>query len=365
MDKTVKRLYEVLIIAGVIILLFILAVANPTSTNNSDFSIYNSGWNGCSQIAIKTYKSGNFQPTITFDQNELTPVQKSFVEYDLDPEKSSIVIIGPTVTFSESEVRYIKNFLEKGGILLLSDDFGSANDLLLRIGAISRFSNDLLLDFAFEKKSSFVSIFNFLNDTHPILWNVSSILLNYPTSIETSINCTVIATSSNLSWLDKNENKIMDENEPMGPFPILVVENFKNGKIVLFSGPSVFINSMKYNLDNEIFRENIFNFVYDGRSSVIIDESHRGFLTPFKIAYVFPSTISNELKISIILLVVAGFVVAFTRIPKEIVTIVMSRFKKPMGRKSDNNPKLMIDNIMDKHPRWNRKKIERIIQRMK
>jgi len=86
MDPTVKRVYQVLILGAITALLLILALANPIIINSSDFSIYNPSWNGCSNIAIKSYKTGKLQPTFYIEESELTLGQNSFVEYDLDSE---------------------------------------------------------------------------------------------------------------------------------------------------------------------------------------------------------------------------------------------------------------------------------------
>ena len=150
MDPAIKRLYYFLILLGVCALLFILAFATPVVVNSSDFSIYNPGWNGCSDIAIKTYRMGRLQPTFYFEENEMTLAQKSFAEYDLDAESSTILIIGPKTSFSSYEIRYVRGFLKNGGVVLLADDFGTGNSLLEGINATSRFSGDLLLDFSFQ-----------------------------------------------------------------------------------------------------------------------------------------------------------------------------------------------------------------------
>ena len=168
METSVKRVYQISILIGIGALLFILALATPVLHNSCDFSMYNPGWNGCSDIAVKTYYAGKLQPTYYFKESELTIGQRSFAEYNLNSKNSSILIIGPRTMFSTQEADYIKNFLNNGGMLLLADDFGTANDLLTKISSSSRFSNDLLLDLSFEKKACFVTVFDFLNHSHPL-----------------------------------------------------------------------------------------------------------------------------------------------------------------------------------------------------
>jgi len=362
METSVKRIYQLLIIVGIGVLMFILALATPILHNNSDFSIYNPGWNGCSDIAIKTYHSGKLQPTYYVKENELTIGQRSFADYTLDSENSSILIIGPRTSFSTEESRYIERFLNNGGMLLLADDFGTANDLLAKINSSSRFSNDLLLDVSFEKKACFVTVFDFLNHSHPLNLNVSHIMLNYPSSIKPGDNTTVIAVSTEISWLDTNVNGKEDRYETSGPFPVLVVEKYGNGEIVLLSDPSVLINSMKDQLDNKKFRDNLINYLYKGRNTVIIDESHRDVSSPYHLSYFFPNSIGLEIKTAIILLAVCVFIFAFTGLPE----YVFKRFKDLIFSQKKRSEEIssydeIIDELLHKHPSWSKKKLEKII----
>ena len=360
-----KRLYQFLTIIGIGVLLFILALAVPVALNSSDFSIYNAGWNGCSTIAIKTYKTGKLQPTFSYEENELTLTQRSFADYALDAQNAAILIIGPRTTFSPREGAYIQHFLENGGMLFLADDFGTGNDLLERINASSRFSGHLMLDLSFEKNASFVTVFDFLNRSHPLTMNVSTMLLNYPTSLIAGRNTTVFAVSTEISWLDKNLDGKEDTDESSGPFPVLAIELYGKGEIVLFSGPSLLINSMQDQLGNKVFRENLFQYLYQGRDTVIIDESHRDVAMPLRLSYVVPSTISFELKVSIVLLVLCAYIVAFTRIPRYVVEKLVRLFARSKEVPGEPSFDTMVDEVMEKHPSWRRKRLEDIVVRLR
>ena len=365
MNSSTRRLYQFLILGGIGILLFILAFATPFFHNSSDFSMYNPSWNGCSSIAIKTYETGKLQPTFYFEENELTLAQRSFAEYDLNADNSTILIIGARSTFSTLEGKYIKNFLENGGMIFLADDFGTSNDLLDQINATSRFSGGLLLDLSFEKKASFVTVFDFFDHSHPILSNVTHILLNYPSSIVAGDNTTVLAVSTEVSWLDENENGKEDVGEPSGPFPILIIERYGKGEIVLFSGPSLLINSMEDQLDNSMFKENLFQYLYAGSETVIIDESHRDISMILHLSYIFPSTIGLEVKISIILLAICAFIVGFTSIPKEILKKLEGLIVRSKESSEEKSLDRIIDEVAKRHPSWKKKKLEDIVLRLR
>ena len=367
LNPNVKRLYQAVLLVGVAGFLILMAIASPVVLNATDFSIYNAGWNGCSQVAVKTYNAGKFLPTFSYDQTTMTPVQQSFTNYELDSMNSTILIIGPQTPFTSDEASYIKKFLNDGGLLFLADDFGTANTLLEQVNASSRFSHKLMLDLSFEKNASFVAIFTIHNQSHPLTENISGFLLNYPSSLYTAKNTTVLASSSEMSWLDTNENGKEDSEEPHGPFAVYAVEPYGKGEIVLFSGPSLLINSMKDQLDNQEFRNNLLQYLFQGRDTVIIDESHRDVAVPFQIGYIFPSVINLHLKISILLLAVFVFLMLFTSIPQNLFALALKRVEQILSKNKatkQNTPPNMIDEVLKKHPTWNRVKLENMVKRM-
>jgi hypothetical protein len=360
----IKRLYQIVIILSVAGLFVFLSTANPMIKNNSDFSIYNTGWNGCSDIALRTYKTGQFQPTFSYNHSSFTPVQRSFERYSLKPDESSLFIIGPTTEFTSSEIDYVHRFVSSGGLLFISDDFGSANSLLEGLNTSTRFSNELLLDLSFEKNASFVAISNFTNHLGFRFENINFLLLNYPSSLVLSDDAVTLFSSSSLSWLDTTRNGKKDDDEPAGPFPVFAVEPYGSGEIVLLSDPSLLINSVKEYADNQRFQIQLMDNLLKGRTTVIFDESHRDFLIPFQISYFFTSEITLGFKIAILLLAVFLFLFWFTSLPKQIVAY----FVKLRGFKNKDEKHYSTQEIMqiiaEKHPGWSKKKIEMIIERM-
>ena len=364
MNLRMKRVYQLCILCGIGVLLMILALATPLAVTGADFSIYNPGWNGCSDLAVKTYETGRFQPRFYVDENELTLVQKSFTESQVEAENATLLVIGPKLVFSEEEAEYVHSFLSAGGVVLVADDFGSGNTLLTQLNTTSRFSGELLLDLSFEKNASFVAVFEFSQNVHPITRNTSHILLNYPTALVSSENATVLAYSSEMSWLDVVENGKHDDSEQKGPFSLLSVEPYGLGELVLFSGPSALINSMKDKFGNSVFRDNLFEYLFDGRSTVLIDESHRDVSAVLNLGYVFPISIGVEIKIIILIIVCVLFLIGFTTVPYQVVKKffeLLNKTSKSSGEESEH----VVDAVLAKHAGWNRKKLERIFRELK
>lgn len=364
MEQQIRRLYQMLILLSVIIVLFIAAFANPYIYDTTDFSLVNARWNGCSDIAVRTVQEGKLQPTFYFEDNELSLAYRSFTAYDTDPNSTCLILIGPRTAFTTEEISYVQEFLTQGGMMLLADDFGTGNQLLTGINASIRLSERLLLDLAFEKQAPFVNVFSFDNTSSPLLANVSNLLLNYPTRILTTKNATVLAKTTELSWEEKNQNGRLDTNEQQGSYPVLAQQQYGKGILVVVSDPSLFINDMHQYLDNQQFRDNLFHFLYKGRSTVIIDESHRDFSAPLQLLYRLPQTLSQEIKIGIVILVLVIFLLVFTTLPGYLLSTIMKKLFKPPSIKEMTVDE-QVDAIMKKHPDWNRKKLKDLLQRMK
>jgi hypothetical protein len=364
MNDKISWLYKSVLFSCFFVLIILLTIATPMSLAISDFSIYNTGWNGCSKIIIDGYQAGKFIHTISLNESDFSPIQNSFINYNLDNSNSTIIIIGPQINFSEEESRYIKNFLMEGGTLFIADDFGTSNNLLSKINASSRFSRKLLLDLSFEKNASFVAIFDFNTHSHQIVRNISSLLLNYPSSIDTTKESTILLRSSKLSWLDNNLNGKEDFYELKGPFPILVIEEYGKGEIILLSGPSLLINSMVNKLDNEQFIYHLFNYLYDNKKSIIIDEYHRDSFLPYQLIYELPISLEPIFKFSIIILLFLIFVFLFTSISDDINKKIIQFISK--NKKSIKFVEIdtIIDKVLEKHPKWSRYKLENIVKRL-
>ena len=362
-NPNVKKLYHAVIIFGICLLLIILAILKPAIYNNSDFSAYNTGWNGCSDIAYATYQAEKLLPQLSIDKSNFNISTKSYIQYSSDPIDTTILIIGPRKSFTNEEIEYMKFFLNEGGFLFLADDFGTGNELLSKINATSQFSNQLMMDLSFEKNASFVVIFDIINISHPLTENITGLLLNYPTSLYTNPNSIILAKSSKMSWLDTNANSKKDDDELNGPFTILAIEPYGKGEIVLFSDPSLLINSMENQIDNKIFNNQLLNYLLNNRNTIIIDESHRIDSIPFYFMYIFPSSIGFEFKISIILILLLIYLLLFTRLPTFFTKKILKIFYKSKKLPQEKINLSLIDDVIKKHPSWNRYKLEKIVKR--
>lgn len=374
--KRLRRFYALALSLGIGITLLALSLLVPIVSTTTDFSIYNTGWNGTSKLAIKTYQAGKFVPTLEIRNTgtEVDPVVKSFTTADIEPSRGAIFIIGPSTSFSKTDGAYVSSFLANGGIVVLADDFGTGNSLLSQLNTTSRFADQLVIDFAFQKKPEFVVAYNF-EVQHELTTGVSMLLLNYPSAISPSSNSTVLATTSSASWMDLNANEFRDPNEPVGPFPLLTVETMGRGTLVLLADPSVLINSMEPYLDNGVFVDNLLRFASYGRSQVLIDESHRDFFDPIGFSVAFLGELSETARLAIIVFVIVAFFLATTdilartwRLAKKVSLKVWGKVtglfvrRRPAEVDTLMNDEELLGKVLERHPDWKRGVLTRLIR---
>jgi hypothetical protein len=301
MLRRIKRVYISVAVLLLAVALFAVTMATPAFSASNDFSIYNTGWNGASNIAVATYKLGRFAPALTVEATgtDLTIVNFDLFEMDLDPATDVLMVIGPTRTFTSAESALVGVFVTEGGLLVLADDFGTGNNLLAGMGASSRFSGKLMMDLSFDRSPEFSVCFDLRED--PLTANVSRLLMNYPTSISVSgSGTTVIAESSVASWLDSDGDRTRDLGEPQGPFPLIARERIGQGSILLLADPSMLINGMVDELDNGVFADNLVTEACSLRSAVFFDESHRDYFDPITATTELTAEISDPDKFHIL-----------------------------------------------------------------
>ena len=333
MRRRIKRAYISAAVLLLAVALFAVTMATPAFSSTNDFSIYNTGWNGASDIAVATYHLGRFAPALTVEATgtDLTIVNFDLFEMDLDPATDVLMVMGPTKTFTASESALVGSFVTAGGLLVLADDFGTGNSLLQGMGASSRFSGKLMMDLSFDRSPEFSVCFDLKDD--PLTVNVSRLLMNYPTSVSVSgPGTTAIAQSSVASWLDSDGDRTRDLGEPQGPFPLVVRERMGSGSILLLSDPSMLINGMVDELDNGVFADNLVTSMCSLRSSVYFDESHRDYFDPITATTEFTAEISDSDKFHVLIVAFALLVWISTDIIDRLVGTIVRGMRRVWGR---------------------------------
>ncbi len=361
MKAETNRITIYIVVIAIFFLILFLSVSAPIVVNDSEYSIYNPGWDGCSDLAVKTREMGNFAPNIELVEGKRTEVvQRDLYEYEIEPQDTGLMIIGPEQEFSGESIDFVDDFLQEGGRMVLADDFGSGNTLLDGLDTDSSFHSTPLLDLSFEGKPEFGVAYN--TSEHDMTDGVSQVMLNSPTAVEKDANATTLMRSSEASWLDEDGDGIKDADEEFSEYPLITVEEYGEGELILVSDPGIFINSMQERKDNRILSENILEYLSEERSDIIFDESHRDMSFLYRIIYT--GDVPNNFIGAILLAIGAGFGIHSTL--SNDTGSSLKKISESISRliDRDKREKDPVGKVLNNHPDWDKDKLEMIHERL-
>ncbi len=249
-----RVIYPFLIFAGISLL--VLPVAVPVIKTSAEFSIFNTGWNGCSSFAKALAERG-----------ELIPIIYPYTSVKLGNLNGVLLIVGPDVGFSEHEAEEVRKFLMRGGTVFIADDFGTSNELLEMLGVNVRFSKQPLRDLFYSKNEKFPVVVR-IHDPY-LGRGVERIVLNIPAAI---VHGSGEAFTSKVSVVGNTVKS----------FPVLAEIQYGNGRLVLLSDPGVLINDM-YG-ENGKFVENLIEYL---GTKFYYDEAHHSDFNPYSTGTVY------------------------------------------------------------------------------
>jgi gliding motility-associatede transport system auxiliary component len=178
-------------------------------------------------------------------------------ENKIPDDASTIVIAGPTKPVSENEVKLFKDYLAKGGSLIVMEDptpltqFGDAADPLADMLAKDwgiTFDNDIVIDLNSPQPTTAAA--GYYDKSHPVTVNMNSLGTYFPFtrslkaagSIE-GVTLTPLVQTNERSWgetdfesLKTNGQVGLDPGEAQGPLTLVIAgENTKTkGRVVVF-----------------------------------------------------------------------------------------------------------------------------------
>ncbi len=244
------RRFLLVVTAALIVVLALVVWFLPPS---DDFRADNPFWNGLEDMSF----------------NYLAEPIYSLSDLPVIAEGSTLILI-PYLDFTPAELEELHRFATQGGTLVLADDYGYGNQVLEYLGLEVRFSGQALLDpFSNYKSKWLPRISRFVPS--PVTSDIESLVLNHATCLIDIENDDALALSSVFSFLDLDDNESQDEGEPAGPLPVISQHSLGNGRVILISDPSIFINSMATIEDNYALIQNIAAI---SRSGLLIDQSH-------------------------------------------------------------------------------------------
>jgi len=253
--KERKLRTAVLILVG---LLLVLALADLL-TGTRQLSAYEDDWNDLSAMK-NSLKQRGYKTSSMIS----TPIMLD----ELSTGESVLAVIGVEKPYLEQELNAILDYVERGGYIILADDFGYGSKLSEKLAQIS-FAGKRLWSSAFERNPAFVKVNTTLDGTPYTL------LLNSPTVLERVSSSEVKAMTYPDSWLDENGNGERDLDEESNPYPVIATVNRANldGAAIIISDPGMFINDMWSRHDNSKYILSAIKKYFPGAKEIIFDET--------------------------------------------------------------------------------------------
>jgi hypothetical protein len=320
------------------------------NTTKEDFSTYNTAWNGASDAKALASNDG-YATRSVFALSEVG-TSGDGVLFMLNPVSS--------VGFSASDASTLQSFVRNGGVLVLANDFGNGNAVLSGLGVLgeARFNGSLLED----------NVSKGVDAAHPLITDINAsgltagvhmLYFNYGTVLDTSgANVTVLAQSAPTSYLlTPTGGKTIT-----GAHPVLATLDYGNGRIVLLSDPSVFINNMLGQADNQQLLTSMLTNLTGGTTAVPImfDESHRASPPVFSLMYDRINA-NDTVKYIVVVLASAAFVIGINA------SALFRRRRKDMGPTPGDvpvNEEAVITDIVRAHPEWRRARVKGFLKQL-
>jgi hypothetical protein len=340
-----------IVIAVIIASALLISVALLNSTRE-DFSTYNGDWNGASRAKDLAVREG-------YGTRDLFALSEAG-----GSGNGVLIMLNPnkTVAVTDGDARDLQRFVQNGGSLVLANDFGNANAILSGLGVSNavRFNGALLAD----------NVSRGVDDVHPLVTDIAilgvtsgvhTLYFNYGTALDVSgSNVTVLARSGPTSYLRAASGDNARIAGTTGAHPVLALLPYGKGRIVLLSDPSVFINGMLGQEDNQkLFTAMLANLTGGNTAiPILFDQSHQASQPLWSLLYDRINADDN-VKYAIVLLSIAAFVVGIN------VTALARRRRKAFA--SDEvavNEEAAIADIIRTHPGWRRARMKSILKQL-
>lgn len=316
----------------------IIALLVAGSTTGAAFGLYNFEWDGTSDVR-----------GLADETNEASIVLDDTAYDDISPNETIVIVLAPDSAYDNESIARRQSFVERGGTLVVAENFGPhGNDLLAGTGATARVDGDLLRDDMNYYRGPTLPIATTV-EPHAYTDGVDQLTLNYATAIEPGEAEPLVMTSE-FGYLDRDRSGNLSEDESLDTYPVVTTESVGNGTVVVTGDPSVFINTMQQQPDNQQFVRSLISS-YD---RTVFDYSHSSSQPPLVVAYVLFTTAPG------IQAIVGLLAVVVLAIRGRVWTRLVTRGKA-------DPPDLTADRadlkayLSQRHPDWDSERIDRVI----
>jgi hypothetical protein len=337
-------------ILGGFILIIVVAFSLAAMTSTTAFDTYNSEWDGSSELRESADATASDTPVIIDTSG-----------YDqLEGDGTLVILLAPQTAYSPAEQARLNAFLDRGGPVLIAEDRRTeTNQLLADLGVSTRIDGRQLRDpNQFYRHPALPVITNTSNTS--ITQDTDQFTLNRGTVLIPR-NATVLARTSEFSYVDGNENEQLDQTEELRSYPVLATESVGNGRVFVLSDPSVLINQMMDRPGNR----NLVTGMTTSYERVVIDASHGGEIPPTVRFWLWiDQTLWAQASLAGLGTVLLGLIV-HPRVRSGIVAVGQSLSESEESISTATfDAEERAAYLRQQHPDWDRSRIERITKSM-
>ncbi|PKL55578.1 MAG: DUF4350 domain-containing protein [Methanomicrobiales archaeon HGW-Methanomicrobiales-6] len=209
------------------------AVYAHATTTTEEYSRYNVGWNGTSNLAAEEVRT----------------------LHDLPPG-ATLLILAPDRPFTAGEVGYLRTFLDSGGRVLIADEDGNANPLLADLGSAIRVRPGNLSSLSRDHTDPGLFNVRVVGNT-TLFAGIETVRVNRPATVTGG---DPLLETAILSWDDTDGDGHVSGSETFRTAVVCASE----GNLTVLGDPSLFVNAML--AENPEFINNL--------QPVLIDAAH-------------------------------------------------------------------------------------------
>lgn len=343
MDRSLPRL---VLVGLAVLVLGVVLVTGATST--SSFGTHNPSWDGTAE-----FRSIAGEAATTEIVRNVSAYDRMATTDRVAANETLAIVLSPSEPYGE-DAAAIERFLDRGGTVLVAEDYRSnGNPLLATLGASVRFDGRPVRDERnYERAPTFAEVTT--ADDHLLTQDVETLVLNRGTVL-TPGEATVVARTASDAYLDVDRDGTLDETETPAERPVMAVEPVGDGRLVTLADPSVFINSMLEYGDNRDFATQL----VQGQDRVLFDVSHSPGIPPLAAAVL-------AIRESLLLQVALGAMLVLGLAGRHRLAGSVDRVRRRQRGRRDGSPSTPTDpeaiarSVSREYPNWEEAQIERI-----
>jgi len=263
----------------VVLVVVNLALIGAVSTSGAPYGPFNTGWDGTSDL----------RQTVSETDGEVTLAHAASEYEEPRPDQTVAFVVSPQREYGPTDVARVRQFLSRGGTLVVASDDNRTNRLLDRLGVETRIDGRPVRDDRNNFRGPSLPVATNV-PAHPLTRDVDQLTLNYGTVLnvtrdrnrstlerrDENRSTRILVNSSGFAYLDSNANGALDENEILREYPVVALERVGSGRVVVVSDGSVFTNAMLERDGNRQFARTL----AAQHEHVLLDSSHGHPLPP-------------------------------------------------------------------------------------